>query len=391
MRDWAAIQSLLDNQVPESEILDYKRDCYGNKDSDKRELLKDISSFANSRGGHIIIGVDEEDGVPTKIVGIDGTVNLDAEAQRMIQVINSGFDPAFTSVQVRTVASDDGSRCMVLDIPRSAIAPHRIAFGKYHKFFVRDSNGKHEATMPELKSLFTLSELGIKQFREFSRERVKIVSDPQRDTTGIQKDGGLMFIHIVPQVFLLTEQSIDIDSLYREHYQQLRPFSAMGLSRRYNFDGVFVFSGGDKLYSYVQVFRNGVIEAVMSEIHKQHEKFGKLIPGIALERDFFETFPGYLQAFSAIDIPPPYVVQISMVGVKDAHYGYSKSAYFSHPQPRLDRSRLFLRECMVESIDSLADIHSGVKPAFDSLYNALDRAECPHFSDGGVWQDPGRA
>ncbi len=51
MHDFAAIQSLLDNRVPESEILDYKRECYGSKDADKRELLKDVSSFANSRGG----------------------------------------------------------------------------------------------------------------------------------------------------------------------------------------------------------------------------------------------------------------------------------------------------------------------------------------------------
>ena len=161
MQNWADIQSLLSNRVPESEILDYKRDCYGNSDANKRELLKDVSSFANTRGGHIIIGIDEEEGVPTEIVGIDVGVNLDAEIQRIVQVINSGFDPAFTSVQCRTIVSNEGARCLVLDTPKSAVAPHRIAFGNYHKFFIRDSNGKHEATMPELRSLFTLRELSV--------------------------------------------------------------------------------------------------------------------------------------------------------------------------------------------------------------------------------------
>lgn len=388
MHDWATIQSLVDNQVPESEILDYKRDCYGKSDNDKRELLKDVSSFANTRGGHIIIGVVEDEGVPTEIVGVDADVNLDAETQRMIQVINSGFDPAYTSVQIRVKTAENGTRCLVLDIPRSGIAPHRIASGKYHKFFVRDSNGKHEATMPELRSLFTLSEIGIKRFRGFSRERVGIVSDPERDTTGIHKDGGLLIVHIVPQVFLLTEQVLDIDSLYRDHHQLLRAPSTMGISRRYNFDGFIVFSGGDILYSYTQVFRNGVIEAALGDIHRQSEKFGKLIAGISLERDFFESFPGYLRAYAAVNIPPPYIVQISLVGVRGAHYGYQHSAYSRDPQPRLDRDRFFLRECMVESLDSLSDIHSGVKPAFDSLYNALDRAECPQFSEDGTWRDP---
>lgn len=387
MQNWAAIQSLQDNRVPESEVLDYKRDCYGNSDADKREFLKDVSSFTNTRGGHIIIGVDEEEGVPTEIVGIDAEINLDAETQRLVQVINSGFDPAFTSVQIRTVASDDGRRCLVLDIPRSAIGPHRIASGNYHRFFVRDSNGKHEATMPELRSLFTLSELGIQRFRDFSRERLDFVSDSERDTTGIVKDAGLLIVHMVPQVFLLTDQMLDVDALYSNHYERLRAFSTLGISRRYNFDGFIVFSGGDKLYSYTQVFRNGVIEAAMGEIHKDSKTFGKLIAGITLERDFFETFPGYLRAYEDVNVPPPYIVQISLIGVRGAHYGYQESRYGYDPQPKLDRDRMILRECMVESLDSLSDIHSGVKPAFDSLYNALDRPECPHFSEEGIWQD----
>ena len=241
--------------------------------------------------------------------------------------------------------------------------------------------------MPELRTLFTLTELGIQKFRKFSRQRVDIVSDSERDTTGIVKDAGLLTAHIVPQVFLLTDQTLDIDALYRDHHQLLRAFSTMGISRRYNFDGFIVFSGGDKLYSYTQVFRHGVIEAVMGQIHKDNENFGKLIPGITLEHDFFETFPGYLRAYNAINVPPPYIVQISLIGVRGAHYGYQQSRYGYDPQPRLDRDRMILRECMVESIDSLSDIHSGVKPAFDSLYNALDRPECPHFSEEGIWQD----
>jgi len=67
MRDFAAIQCLVDNTVPESEILVYKRHCYGHKDGDKRELPKNISSFTHSRGGYIVIGIDEKQGVPTKI------------------------------------------------------------------------------------------------------------------------------------------------------------------------------------------------------------------------------------------------------------------------------------------------------------------------------------
>lgn len=321
MRDFAAIQSLLSNQVPESEIIDYKRDCYGRKDNDKRELLKDVSSFANSRGGHIIIGVDESAGVPAEIIGINAKVNIDAEIQFMVQVINNGFDPAYTSVQVRTVVSDNGIRCLVMDIPRSSIAPHRIAFGKYHKFFVRDSNGKHEATMPELKNLFTIGELGRNRFRKFCRERVDTILDPDRDTTGIFTECGILTCHIVPQVCLLTDQLLDINSLYENNSLLLSPFGNTGSSPRYNFDGFIMFSSSNcRVNSYTQLFRHGVVEAVMGDVHQCTEEYGKTIVGIPLEEEFFKAFDKYLQAYAKINIPPPFIVQVALAGVRDAYY-----------------------------------------------------------------------
>lgn len=382
MYTWPEIRQLHDNQVPESMVLDYKRDCYGQ--SDHRELLKDISSFANTRGGHIIIGVEEEQGVPKTLVGVDPSLDLDAEVQRMTQVVNTGLDPAFTSVRFHRVPGDNGTTFLVVEIARSPNAPHRVASGNYHRFFVRDSNGKHEATMPELRDLFTFGELARERFRDFVRERVEIVTDEERDTTGIEKSGGLMFVHIVPQAFLFTSDEIDLDAMYGQH-QLLRAFSTMGINRRYNFDGLMVYSGGDKLWSYTQVFRNGIIEAVMGDIHREVENYGKTIAGIKLEQDFFQTFPGYLWAYDAVGVPPPYVVQISLVGVKAAYYAYQERAIRAFAQPRLDRDRMFLAECVVETIKPTSDIHQAVKPAFDSLYNALDRPECPNFREDGAW------
>ena len=55
------LQNLINSKIPESKILDYKRDKIGRKDNDKKEFLFDISSFANADSGNLILGIDEEE------------------------------------------------------------------------------------------------------------------------------------------------------------------------------------------------------------------------------------------------------------------------------------------------------------------------------------------
>ena len=50
--------------MQEGILLEYKSALYGNGDSDVKEYLKDISSFANTSGGHLVIGLQETGGAP---------------------------------------------------------------------------------------------------------------------------------------------------------------------------------------------------------------------------------------------------------------------------------------------------------------------------------------
>ncbi len=59
----ADIQQLKASGVEEGKTIEYKRDLPGTKDEDKRELLADVSSFANTEGGDIIYGGAEDLGV----------------------------------------------------------------------------------------------------------------------------------------------------------------------------------------------------------------------------------------------------------------------------------------------------------------------------------------
>src|SRR5581483_4382480 len=76
---------------PEGKTVDYKRDLYGSRDEDKKELLKDVSSFANTQGGDLLIGVDEDRGLPAAIPGVG--VDPDKEKLRLEEIIRRGIEP----------------------------------------------------------------------------------------------------------------------------------------------------------------------------------------------------------------------------------------------------------------------------------------------------------
>ena len=65
----ADLQGLI-GSARESRTIDFKRDLPEQAPSDRKEFLADVSSFANSAGGHIIFGIREENGVPTELSGL---------------------------------------------------------------------------------------------------------------------------------------------------------------------------------------------------------------------------------------------------------------------------------------------------------------------------------
>ena len=52
------IQRLIDNSVCEDSHIEYKAELKFRSDDDKKELLADVSAFANAGGGNVIYGVE---------------------------------------------------------------------------------------------------------------------------------------------------------------------------------------------------------------------------------------------------------------------------------------------------------------------------------------------
>src|SRR4051812_7949028 len=114
------LQALVDERVSEDLTIDYKRELNRSKDADKKEFLADVSSFANARGGDIIFGIDEDDGVPTAIVGIPGL--SDSDIVGCESSVQSGLRPKIPDVRFRSIDTHTG-KVLVCRITDSWASP----------------------------------------------------------------------------------------------------------------------------------------------------------------------------------------------------------------------------------------------------------------------------
>lgn len=131
------IQSFIDNQIEESNTLDYKAaDALAMTDGKKNELSKDVSAFANSNGGTIIYGIKEFNDAPSKHKpeSIDPINRTVISKEWIEQVISTKIQPKIEGIIITpvTVSDSDNTVIYVIEIPRSNNA-HQASGHKYYK------------------------------------------------------------------------------------------------------------------------------------------------------------------------------------------------------------------------------------------------------------------
>ncbi len=133
--DQTDLQSLIDNGVPESLTLDYKNSLALSKDDGCRtELSKDVSAFANSTGGVIVYGIDEDNHLPSKMD--EGVDPKKITREWLEQVIGSTIKPRVQGVIIRQIALDSGKVAYAIEIPAATtFAPHQANDHRYYKRF----------------------------------------------------------------------------------------------------------------------------------------------------------------------------------------------------------------------------------------------------------------
>lgn len=373
------LKELVEGQVPEGPRLDFKLTVYGRTDSDKKELLKDFSALANSHGGHLVLGVEENGGIATDIVGLDG-VNPDREILRMEQLTRSGLEPPVPGVRMKAVSLESGRYIIIIRVPRSWNPPHRVIAQGMNRFYARNSAGVYEPSVEELRTLFIQSASALEQCRRFRAERLQFICDGRGERPLV--GNGRLILHIIPVAAFSGMVNLDIEAVHARS-GIFRPIGSMGMNPRFNYHGFINERGGDENHGYTQIFRNGILEATKAGIVNEREG-RRLIPGLLVEQHIFEVFSSYIVGLRDVGVPPPLIIMFTFEGVQGAIYTVenNRCGDYRHTLPE---NVLTLPECLLEDYGSEVDHHKAVRPAFDALWNASGYARSFFFNDEGCW------
>ena len=128
-KDWKKedVEELIKDGVEENLSLEYKScGALGKTDEKKKEISKDVSSFANSDGGVIIYGLKEYDQegkkhLPEKIE--EGFDPADISKEWLEQVIVSNIRPKINNLLIYPIPTGVGSKVIyIVEIPRGETA-----------------------------------------------------------------------------------------------------------------------------------------------------------------------------------------------------------------------------------------------------------------------------
>lgn len=374
------LQELVDQKFAESKTVEYKERLSVGSESDRKKFLSQVSSLANAAGGHLIYGVRATDGEPEEVVGLE-IANPDGELLRLEDMVRTGVRPRIPGLQMRAITVRADKVAIVIRVPKSWARPHQVVFNGEYRFYSRASNGKYTLDVDELRSLFVLSEATAERVKNFRADRLGQVVAGEATVT--LPEGAKTILHSIPLNAFDPATRYDM-GLAAQDTGLLQPLWSTGWSApTYNFDGLYTSSSRDQVeHSYLQVFRSGIIEAVNTSLLEHGPDEPKFIANVAYEDALLRGLRRILDLQKRLDVEPPVIVMLSLVGVKGyiMYVGPERRFDAGHS---IDRDALLIPEVLVEDLD--ADVDTILRPIFDALWNATGWPGSINFDEAGKW------
>jgi hypothetical protein len=376
------LKTLINDKVPEGKNFEYKINIPSNSDRDKKEFLADVSSFSNSAGGYLFFGIVEKDGVPIDISELID-IDQDAEKLRFENLLRDSIAPRLSGVSIQPIPIAGRGYVIAMHIPKSWNSPHMVTFGGTSKFYSRNSAGKYQLDVYELQAAFNSTNVitdHLRSFRMKSLERI-LGNEIPIPLPSMSK----VILQLIPFGSLVSTTKYDlIDFQIMPKKQELTPIAVhFPLNPKFNFEGLLTTGKDDnqKIISYLQLYRNGIVESVDTSIFTVIANRSCIDP-TPFTKGIIEATKRFFNIQNLLETEPPYFLILTLLGTRGFSLPSSdgcSGVYHNF----IDRNDLVIQELVVDDLSLPPE--TLLRPAFDAVWNSAGLAQSPFYDSEGNW------
>jgi len=334
------LQALVAQQRAEGRRLDYKLELPGGGNEAIKEFLADVTSFSNTDGGDLILGIRDEDGTAAEVVGVPSD-GLDNEITRIENMARDGLEPRLPGFHLQIVQLESGRVALVLRMSASSIAPHRVKLNS--RFYARNSRGKYPLDVGELRMAFAATDEMPRKIRELHREAIRSADGENMPVR--MEDRPFAILTVAPVSVLRAEQDIDInrETAVLPPHQYINPRFIVAL------EGMIVHSTQGPR-SWAVTHRKGYVDFVF-EIAAQHDDYPNLIPGVRFQQEFVGSARSAVARLIERGIEGPWIAMATIKQVRDYFVAWRRPDGFEGRTEAAWRSDAYLGEIRADALN----------------------------------------
>lgn len=382
------IKTLIDNSVCEYRKLEYKQELHIDNDENRREFLYDISSFANSIGGYIIFGIEEdhESNEPKEIVGIPYETE-DKLIRRIEDFIRQSIQPRILNIEYRVIPFAEKKCVLIIHVPQSILSPHRTEFKGAHKFYTRNSKGKYEMDVEELRLAFNSGLDLNKRIRDY--KELRYVDILANKNNALDSNMPIFVVHYMPVISFST--SINIKSAKEIKKAMIESGAhafGFGIEQHITVDGVQLISytRASNYCTYADYKNNGIIEKATNDFFEKGFIKNNVYPIPPAEDVIYaksvydkliDDFEEVKKYYEVLNINLPVIVSCAILNCRNYTILQERSHFYQ--LGKIDWDNLVFNDLYIENLDETTE--NILKPVFDSLWNACGYERCPYYDE----------
>lgn len=376
------VRGVVESGLQEHLQLEYKSELYADGERGRRELLLDITMFANTIGGILLIGIPEmrdERGQPTGVP--DPAAILGVEIANAEAVLGSYDARVMEAVEERLplesapIDVGNGRSVLAIRVPNSSKKPHSVRHEGHIYFPARRERQRYHLNVREIKELVIRTASRSQQAKEMLKAsflRVTLLTDQP-----------YLIIGMVPVFFddfLIDVRRGDIRTAIA-NFSRTTQFDQRDPA--FTFDGL-QRSGGAFDHS-VTLGRNGLLTASSQlPLLVAQERIGQHVFNLGaidlLLRNFMQRAAA---VYGASGIGGPFVLGMMLrarTALAAAWPGQLPgSTEMSEPIPARDLMFRYLQ------LDDLPAADAAICPLCDQAYQLFGLQASPNFNTEGVW------